>query len=506
MSLAALNEGIAHARQCFEEGLIRLGFVENDHQQWRGTISHRGGDTEVKITLPANFPFQPPRVSPVDVDAVEWSWHRELDGALCLVAEDDHDNLWWVDATAFLEQAAAWFDASANDWADDRGELDLDRYFHPADDERLYIYPDLDEYVGASVRFTPHHVHVLGERHCVMHFKGDHRYFSKKSRQNHSVVSAYIADLGEIAGPVRSWADIAARVDPALELTGSIRRRAITILALIYTRGGTKGTVLLEVTPRDRGNIRVRRLRSAADTTAVRTARAGPRAAELADRKVAIVGIGAIGSFLADMLVRAGVGHLTLADGDLLQPGNLIRHLAGSNAVGLPKPLAVKEKLIDSHAVNPTHINTTAKVSTAIEAAELIDNHDFVVNATGDFCVTALLGAAADACGKNILSVALQNDGNTLRVDVIPPLSAAAPLPNSARVGHRSSSGEYFEPGCASPISPTPPHAVIEAAAVAARTTIGLLLSEPVNPSGEIRHLDCVTTDERKAYGGRHES
>jgi hypothetical protein len=78
---------------------------------------------------------------------------------------------------------------------------------------------------------------------------------------------------------------------------------------------------------------------------ATRSLRAGPVAVELAEVKVAIVGCGAIGSFAADLLFRAGVRQLTLRDGERLRPGNVVRHLGGADQVGRAKTHAVRDCL-----------------------------------------------------------------------------------------------------------------------------------------------------------------
>jgi hypothetical protein len=87
-----------------------------------------------------------------------------------------------------------------------------------------------------------------------------------------------------------------------------------------------------------------------------------------------------------------------------------------------------------------------------------------------------------------VLSAALQNDGETYRIDVLPPLDEAAMLPQSAIYVHRQAP-ELFEAGCGSPVSPTPPHAVIEAAAATVRHAIVLLVNRPLHPAGETRNL-----------------
>ena len=54
-------------------------------------------------------------------------------------------------------------------------------------------------------------------------------------------------------------------------------------------------------------------------------------------QRVLIIGLGALGSPVADHLAKAGVGELTLVDDDTLEPANLGRHLLGANALEQPK-------------------------------------------------------------------------------------------------------------------------------------------------------------------------
>jgi hypothetical protein len=482
VSLARYDDYVAYTRQHFEEGLIRGGFVETE-TGWRGAIPHSGGTTEVLITLQAQFPFHPPTVVPVDDDTVPWSWHRELSGALCLVAEDDHDGLWWTEATAFLDHITAWFEQSGTGWPEDRPDLDLDRYFHQSEDTRLYLYDDLAQYGNGFVRFRP-------ARNNTMRIGRGTASTKPAKRSKHRF--GYIADIGDVDVPPRTWADISAQIDPNINLDRRIHRFEVAVVLLTYRRGGHDGTITLEVWPTKDGGTTARRLRSAADTDAARSARAGVLAPELHGRRVAVVGVGALGSFIADMLARSGINHLTLVDHDVMMPGNVIRHLVGPDTVGLSKVDAVKWHIAARSQLQAGDIAVIGdQLSSGDSAAELLQGHDLVVNATADFATTALLHVTAEALDTHVLSAALQHDGMTYRIDVLPPLGDAGPLPPSApdtgRANHL-----VFESGCGSPISPTPPHAVTEAAAATVRHAIGLLVNRPVHPAGEVRHLRCA--------------
>jgi hypothetical protein len=344
------------------------------------------------------------------------------------------------------------------------------------------LYGDLDEYRSALVRF-------VRAPNNVMRLSGKGSRPAKVSRKHLPDLFGYVADLGDVDSPPRSWVDVSARIDPGLNLERRIREHSVGLIVLLYNRGEHEGAVVLEVWPTEAGGIAVRRLRAGADTAAARSARSGPRAGELDSRRVAIIGIGALGSFIADMLIRSGTGHLTLVDGDVVMPGNLVRHLVGPDAVGLPKAVAVKNHLIEAHGLDPSRIDAQVDaVATRDAVIDLLRENDLVVNATADFATTALLRKVAEALGVTLLSSVIQNDGDTFRVDVLPPLAGGSSLPGSASPFARPT-GVFFESGCGTPISPTPPHAVVEAAAATVRHAVGLLLKDPVHPSGEVRHF-----------------
>ena len=78
----------------------------------------------------------------------------------------------------------------------------------------------------------------------------------------------------------------------------------------------------------------------------------GAKAMEaLRAKKVIIFGVGGVGSYAAEALVRTGLTHLTIVDGDTVQPSNINRQLPATRAtMGLPKVEALKERLL---TINP---------------------------------------------------------------------------------------------------------------------------------------------------------
>ena len=69
------------------------------------------------------------------------------------------------------------------------------------------------------------------------------------------------------------------------------------------------------------------------------------RAQTLSSKRVALIGVGSIGSFVAELLAASGVGDLTLIDEDRLRFANASRHVLGVDSKGAYKSAAVAELL-----------------------------------------------------------------------------------------------------------------------------------------------------------------
>jgi adenylyltransferase/sulfurtransferase len=97
-------------------------------------------------------------------------------------------------------------------------------------------------------------------------------------------------------------------------------------------------------------NLDLRRLAPSKAKMSVFCSRNPHEKAALAQQKIAIVGCGSIGSALADTLVRAGLGSLTLIDPELLKIENTGRHVLTPREVGQPKAEALARRLLE---INP---------------------------------------------------------------------------------------------------------------------------------------------------------
>ncbi len=99
----------------------------------------------------------------------------------------------------------------------------------------------------------------------------------------------------------------------------------------------------------------------------------------LKQKKVAVFGIGGVGSYCAEALARAGVGSLLLVDNDTISPSNINRQIiALSSTVGRRKTEVMKERILD---INPKcNIETSNLFYTKSTDIEL-DGFDYIVDA-----------------------------------------------------------------------------------------------------------------------------
>ncbi len=68
---------------------------------------------------------------------------------------------------------------------------------------------------------------------------------------------------------------------------------------------------------------------------------------QLQSRLVTIVGLGAVGGYVVEGLVRAGIRHLRIVDFDTIQPTNLNRQIiALETTLGQPKALATRDRIL----------------------------------------------------------------------------------------------------------------------------------------------------------------
>ena len=101
----------------------------------------------------------------------------------------------------------------------------------------------------------------------------------------------------------------------------------------------------------------------------------------IASKKVILFGIGGVGSWCAEALVRSGVKHLTIVDPDWINASNINRQLpATQNTIGELKVGVLKERLLE---INPeAQIEALAKIYTEETSASFdLHNYDYIIDA-----------------------------------------------------------------------------------------------------------------------------
>ena len=96
--------------------------------------------------------------------------------------------------------------------------------------------------------------------------------------------------------------------------------------------------------------------------------------------RVIIFGVGGVGSWCAEGLVRSGIGHLTIVDSDRVCITNVNRQMmATSRTVGMVKVEALKERLLD---INPdVDIESVQAIYSAETASRFdLDSYDYVID------------------------------------------------------------------------------------------------------------------------------
>lgn len=119
---------------------------------------------------------------------------------------------------------------------------------------------------------------------------------------------------------------------------------------------------------------------------------------------VIVFGVGGVGSFATEALVRAGVGNITIVDFDNVDVTNINRQIpALHSTVGKLKVDVMKERLLD---INPDlNIRTVAKKYNKETTDEiLVENYDYVIDAIDMVTSKILLVEECNKKGLKLIS------------------------------------------------------------------------------------------------------
>ncbi len=139
-----------------------------------------------------------------------------------------------------------------------------------------------------------------------------------------------------------------------------------------------------------------------------------------AQKRVIIFGVGGVGSWCAEMLIRSGISHLTLVDSDRVAVTNINRQLMATvKTVGQVKVDVLKERLLE---INPHAeiVSLQAVYSPETASSFKLESYDFIIDAIDSLSNKAhLIRLAAQMPGVffSSMGAALKIDPSCIRVD-----------------------------------------------------------------------------------------
>ena len=485
------------SRKAFIVEFLELGFIKTSPPDCAtGTVylegeipsEPTGPDSvpTVVIEVPPDYPFSPPQVRYAN-EPDQLTWHLQPGGQLCLWHRGHHTRLEWLTSDAVVKRIRDWWAHRNENWPHDAGALDLQYYF-AKHSSLLYtcISPsDLDGQVTIEKRGEDWYHWTRWQP------RGGRDEVFKKRRLRR--VFAEAVNIGMLTQPVWDWPTIVAHIPPnqARRIEREILRRGTGFLLLRYQRPGPEGMregVLGVIATNKKGQMQISSVETAEDSPSVLMHRAGPDWEKISTKSVLVVGVGAVGSFVADELARSGVGHMTLVDGDRLRPGNSTRHLCGPLQINQPKTTAVRDVLVAHTAMTVQGIDVVRTQLDLDLAFELLPKHDIVIDATTDYSVEWLLEKLAIDLDIPVIHVGIHRQGGLIRIDRSSRYSDSiwrldeVPAIESADTPIR-------EVGCMHPVSPTPPYAVHAAAAYTTATVLDTLADRWELPDSAIHVL-----------------
>lgn len=117
---------------------------------------------------------------------------------------------------------------------------------------------------------------------------------------------------------------------------------------------------------------------------------------KLTNARVILLGVGGVGSWCAEALVRSGLGHLTLVDPDRVDITNINRQLpATTRTVGRPKVEVLKERLLE---INPLCEITALQARYEKGADFGLASYDCIIDAIDSLTDKANLILEASTC------------------------------------------------------------------------------------------------------------
>lgn len=139
----------------------------------------------------------------------------------------------------------------------------------------------------------------------------------------------------------------------------------------------------------------------------------------IAEKRVIVFGVGGVGSWCAESLVRSGIKHLTIVDSDSVCASNINRQLmATTETVGQVKVEVLKKRLL---TINPSAEITAIHEFFTAETAESfhLDTYDYIIDAIDslkDKALLILMACETNATFFSSMGAALKLDPTRIKI------------------------------------------------------------------------------------------
>lgn len=229
-----------------------------------------------------------------------------------------------------------------------------------------------------------------------------------------------------------------------------------------------------------------------------------PRQAILKNANVLVVGCGSLGSSVAELLARAGVGRLTVMDGERLDWPNISRHALGADHIGEFKASALASRLTTAFP----HLAAMSAIDRHLTTVDVspLAGRDLVITTTGTWGVDSLVNSSQQqgSVAKAVYSW-LEPHVAAAHVVTVPPGGACLRCNMSSKgefltpVSTWPEGGTVPVPSCGESFSPYGAAELGYAHALVAEQAIEALISPPT----ETHHAVWIGRTARwKAAGG----
>lgn len=133
---------------------------------------------------------------------------------------------------------------------------------------------------------------------------------------------------------------------------------------------------------------------------------------KLQNAKVAVYGVGGVGSYVVEGLARAGIGHLVLIDNDYVDITNINRQIhATHNTIGKSKVEVEKERILE---INPNAIVDIYQVDALEKPEEEIIDSSFTYVVDAVDTITTKLKLIQKANEENVRVISAMGTANKL--------------------------------------------------------------------------------------------